>query len=311
MAVNGYTNGQPPESALVAVGKGHYIENGRQYQLWHRGQYLCPIDERELDRLDAMHKFFLVTRGYRLYSPQIVLDNIANLKILDLGCGTGMWALDVAKSLFSSGNSLVRGVDLSTQMQASEIYPNNDFKAMDIEEPWLPFIEENSHHLIHARMLAGSIHCDSWPRVYSEIFSHLVPGSGWVEQVEVDWYPCNDDGPVSDHLRFWAEELHSAMDQMKRPLRIDPHRTQQMLADAGFVEIKQEVIRLPLNGGSETPYEIDVGRWFNLSLHKAFMGLSLAPLYRAKNWRLEEVERLEKDVLEEIAERSNRAYCKL
>ena len=64
---------------------------------------------------------------------------------------------------------------------------------------------------------------------------------------------------MSDHLRFWAEELHSAMDQMKRPLRVDPHRTQKMLADAGLVDVKQEVIHLPVNGGSLDPYEIDVG----------------------------------------------------
>lgn len=168
MATNGYTNGLAHES-LIVPGKGFYVENGREFQAWHRGQYLSPIDEPELDRLDAMHKFFLVSRGYLLYSPHIDLDSISNLRILDLGCGTGMWALDMAKKFFNSG-SLVHGVDLSTQMQASEIYSNNEFMAMDIEEPWASFIEESSYHLIHARMLAGSIHFDSWPRVYGEVF---------------------------------------------------------------------------------------------------------------------------------------------
>ncbi|POS71550.1 methyltransferase LaeA [Diaporthe helianthi] len=309
MATNGYTNGLPQATLnQVVPGKGSYVENGREYQAWHRGQYLFPIDETELDRLDAMHKLFQVARNYRLYSSHIILDNIPNLKVLDLGCGTGMWALDMARKFFK--NSLVRGVDLSTQMQASSIFENNDFKAMDIEEPWAPFLGED-YHLIHARMLAGSIHFESWPRIYGEIFSHLIPGSGWVEQVEVDWYPCNDGGPVSHHLGLWAEELRSAMDQMKRPLRIDSNRSQQMLADAGFVDIKQEVIHLPVNGGSLVPFEKDVGRWFNLSLHKSFMGLSMAPLYRVKNWRPEDISRLETDVLEEIADRNNRAYCKL
>lgn len=170
MATNGYTNGLPQEStSLIVPGKGHYVENGRHYQAWHRGQYPFPIDEGELDRLDAMHKFVLVARDYLLYSPHIILDNIPNLKVLDLGCGTGMWALDIAKKFFNGG-SLVHGVDLSTQMQASEIFPNNDFRAMDIEEPWASFLEESSYHLIHARMLAGSIHFDSWPRVYGEVF---------------------------------------------------------------------------------------------------------------------------------------------
>lgn len=141
--------------------------------------------------------------------------------------------------------------------------------------------------------------------------SHLVPGSGWVEQVEVDWYPCNDDGPVSRYLQLWADELHSAMDIMKQPLRVDPHRTQQRLADAGFADIKQDVIRLPVNGGAIDPFEIDVGRWFNLSIQKSFMGLSMAPLYRAKHWTRADIESLERNVLDEVSERGNRAYCKL
>lgn len=85
------------------------------------------ILKAELDRLDAMHKFFLVLRKYRLYSAHINLDNIKNLrvcsirrcalpdyiltlrsKVLDLGCGTGMWGLDMAKSVMVTLDALGR-----------------------------------------------------------------------------------------------------------------------------------------------------------------------------------------------------------
>lgn len=102
-----------------------------------------------------------------------------------------------------------------------------------------------------------------------------------------------------------------AMDVSGRPLRVDPHLTVQTLSSAGFVEIRQEVIHVRVNGGSLDPYEIDVGRWFNLCLHKGFMAMSLAPLVRIKGWAPELVKGLEADVLQEIGERTNTTYCKL
>lgn len=102
-----------------------------------------------------------------------------------------------------------------------------------------------------------------------------------------------------------------AMDVAGRPLRVDPHLTMQTLSSAGFVDIGQEVIHVRVNGGSLDPYEIDVGRWFNLCLHKGFMGMSLAPLVRIKGWAPEIVKALEADVLQEVGERTNASYCKL
>lgn len=94
-------------------------------------------------------------------------------------------------------------------------------------------------------------------------------------------------------------------------MRVDPQLTMQTLANTGFVDIKQEVIRVRVNGGSTDPYEIDVGRWFNLCLHKGFMGMSLAPLVKVKGWTPEIVKSLQDEVLREVGERTNASYCKL
>lgn len=139
----------------------------------------------------------------------------------------------------------------------------------------------------------------------------MVPGTGWIEHVEIDWTPYNDTGPVSPHLQSWVDELFDAMDQIKRPLKVNPQATQQALAHAGFVDIKQEVIPMFVNGGAIIPYEVDVGRWFNLCLHKSFMNISLAPLFRVKKWDPEHIRQLQDAVLTEIGDRNNRAYCNL
>lgn len=135
---------------------------------------------------------------------------------------------------------------------------------------------------------------------------------GYLEHVEIDWEPENDLGPVSRKFKQWTADFIEALERQDRPTRVDPQQTRQMLANIGFVDIKEEVIRVYVNGGSLDPYEIDVGRWFNLCLHKGFMALSLAPLCRGKDpSTIERLKSLEQEVLEEIGNRNNRSYVKL
>lgn len=139
----------------------------------------------------------------------------------------------------------------------------------------------------------------------------MVPGSGWFEHVELDWDFRNDSGPVSPRLRYWADELLDAMDRAGLPLRISPQATIETLGSVGFTDVKQEIVKVRVNGGSTSPYEIDVGRWFNLCLHKGFSGMSLAPLVKMKQWAPDHVEALGREVLREIGDRANTSYCRL
>lgn len=140
---------------------------------------------------------------------------------------------------------------------------------------------------------------------------HLIPDVGWFEQVEVDWDFANDNGPVSPRLRYWADELLDATDRTGRPLRLDRNKTIEALHYAGLRNIKEECLHIRVNGGSTNAWEIDVGRWFNLSLHKGFMAMSLGPLCQIKGWTPERVEALRMEVLREIGDRNNTSYCRL
>lgn len=91
-----------------------YTENGRDYENYSQ-TYMFPCDEvcmrklqcsvgsangwlqEEKDRMDIYHKLFEVARRSQLHSPLIPIYNEQSPRILDLGCGTGIWAIDMAE----------------------------------------------------------------------------------------------------------------------------------------------------------------------------------------------------------------------
>lgn len=79
------------------------------------------------------------------------------------------------------------------------------------------------------------------------------------------------------------------IDIFGRQIRLDSDLTKQRLADAGFVDIKEEVIRLPLSGWPAKALGRDLGRWFNLGVQRACQPLSLAPLIRGHGWTPDEI----------------------
>ena len=193
-----------------------------------------------------------------------------------------------------------------TLMCVFRIFANQKFMLMDVESEWTAV--RDGYHLIFARMLNGAI--SNWSRVYRSVYNHLKPG-GWFEQVEIDWTPRCDDGslPPNSALERWAHELTGAMRQANRPINIDTAQTRAALADAGFVDFGEEVIRIAYNGWPDDPHDRLVGKWFSLGLYEGIQGLSLAPLTRVKRWSPPQVEALLAQVKDEMRRRNHHVYC--
>jgi hypothetical protein len=121
------------------------IEHGRPYQDLER--YPFPNDERESDRLDDERGAMDTTTGNRLIHAPIQRSN----RFLDLGTGTGGWAVD-AGDLFQE--AVIFGADLSP-IQPGRVPPNVQFHVMDIEEDWR--YSEPFDLIRSARMLCGSV----------------------------------------------------------------------------------------------------------------------------------------------------------
>lgn len=276
-----------------------YEENGRRYHSYRKGVYLYPCDEQEQDRLDIFHKLFLVARFNHLhYSPLYRPPTNANgqsgavpdqgPRVLDLGCGTGIWAMEMAQKY---PNAYILGIDLAA-IQPPNRPPNCDFHApRDFESPWA--LGEDSWDLINLRMGCGSV--SSWPSLYRKAFAHLRPGTGYFEQTEIDFKPRCDNAELPESMLSWYEHLKDATESVKKPIAFQKN-TKQMLEEAGFVDVGHQWVGLPLNPWPNPSHEKEVGRWYNLALSESLETLSLAPFSRCYNWPVDRIRKYAAEV---------------
>lgn len=286
---------------------GVWIENGRQYGTRKPFQYMGPVDDEELDRLDIFHKFFSITREYmgigQLHAGSLPPDR--PIRVLDLGCGTGIWCIDMAKAY---PNAHVIGWDLNdTQPQPHTNIGNLRFDHLDFTEP-KGRLEPNSMDLIHMRLLGGSV--VDWPTLYQNIFTSLQPGTGLFEHVEIDFQPkCLDKSlPDDAKLHTWVRDLYAAHDRAGKPMM--PHPDPRcLLNQAGFVDIQHQTFDLPFHPWRGSDPLRNIGRWFNLGMQHALEGMTMAPLTRVLDYSPEQVRQLNLEVKKEICTRSKHMSC--
>ena len=100
-----------PASALSTVSAResiyeYEVEHGHTYHSFQRGLYVVSNDEDELERMDLhYHTLRLVMREQHWICPLKEPTSI-----LDVGAGTGIWAMDVADDY---PDAQVIGIDLS------------------------------------------------------------------------------------------------------------------------------------------------------------------------------------------------------
>ena len=77
-------------TSLSSTVRDYIFENNRRYHKYKEGRYLIPNDEPEQEREDMKHAMILNLCDGRLHFAP--LNNPS--KILDVGTGTGIWAID-------------------------------------------------------------------------------------------------------------------------------------------------------------------------------------------------------------------------
>jgi SAM-dependent methyltransferase len=216
----------------------HYREeNGRTYHAYKDGKYVMPNDEREQDRLDLQHHLFLLTFDNKLYLSPAGRDGRRLRNVLDIGTGTGIWAVDFADEFPETS---VIGVDLSP-IQSPFVPPNLTFQVDDVEEPWTYSVKFD---FIYSRMMTAAL--ADWPRFFQRAYDHLAPG-GWIELADI----CpltSDDGTLTEDLSMtkWVNNLMEGCKAIGRPFDGAVKYKEQLEAQ-GFQNVHQVVFKWPQN----------------------------------------------------------------
>jgi len=254
----------------------HRYDNGRRYHKFREGEYWGPNDEQQNDQLDISHHMYQILLDNKLYVAPIEEPK----KVLDLGCGTGIWAIDFADD---HPNAEVIGVDLSP-IQPSFAPPNCRFEVDDIASEWTYAL--NSFDLIHIRTLNGSI--ADWPKLYKEVFDHLEPG-GYLSQLETGIkLKCDDGSLPADHpFALWSDIFIEAGEKFGKSF-LAIHKMKQWLTEAGFEDIHETWHKVPLGGWSSDPKAKELGKWNLIVNNQGAEGWGLFLLVHVMKWSVEE-----------------------
>lgn len=175
---------------------------------------------------------------------------------------------------------------------------------------WWGLANGYTYDYIHTRMSLG-IYPD-FREIVQKGFNNLEPG-GWMESQEL--YPkiyC-DDGTMPDDwpLKEWSEDQDKAAHEiLGTPLRI-ANKLKTWYEQAGFIEVKEEVFRIPILEWAKEPREKMFGKFMAWNMQLGLYGWSVNYFHRAFGWSADETRVRLARVHNSLYDKSVHAYYKM
>ncbi|PKK72775.1 S-adenosyl-L-methionine-dependent methyltransferase [Rhizophagus irregularis] len=168
------------ENESTAILDTHRYVNGRRFHNVTGVEYFMPNDEQEISRLEMSYLLVKYLWQNNFSSPIHEKLTNENMRVIDIGCGTGKWSLEMAE-MYPKVTFI--GIDISTVFPTETKFSNVTFFLANVLDG-LPF-EKNTFDFVFQRFLTSSYTNKQWEKVINELIRILKPG-GYLELMEKD-----------------------------------------------------------------------------------------------------------------------------
>jgi SAM-dependent methyltransferase len=219
--------------------------------------------KQEMDRLELQHLIWLELCGKRYHLAP--LHQIPLTHVLDVGCGTGNWAMEFA-NLHPSVK--VIGTDLSP-IQPDYVPPNCSFYIDDATKEW-DFHERFDY--IHLRALTMGI--SDWDKLVAQAFQFLQPG-GFLELQEFHIPLESPDDSIKEGsaLWRWGRKIRDVCAKLGiNSLAAFDHADR--LRTAGFQDVHEVHLHCPIGPWAKGARQKRIGWMGRKDLHDGLEGIS-------------------------------------
>ncbi|RSM04357.1 hypothetical protein CDV31_010059 [Fusarium ambrosium] len=263
--------------------------HGRTFQNSKTTEYWGPNDDRQNNGLDIAHHFMVMLKNDRLFDAPVTHMS----KVLDVGTGTGIWAIDMADAY---PETEIIGTDISA-IQPNWVPPNCAFHIEDAQLEWT--FRPESFDFIHIRALYGSI--SDWGELYRQAYAALAPG-GWIENMEINIHMYSDLPEIRDdpgHIfKRWAKD---ASHRHGRHHEQAHHRS-------GFEKVVEKTYQVPCGAWSSDPSMKQIGAYNLAFMDESLEGFALFILREIMGWEYDEVQMFVMEMRRAIRNNKIRPY---